>query len=81
MLAMIAALEAGLVFAIRGPYARGVDWPLTLMGVLATVMLLAGYVPVPFEVIPRRGRVAGFNFVFLAMDSAGAFFSLMSLGK
>ena len=81
MLAAIAGAEAGLVFAIRGPYAKGVEWPLTFMGILATVMLIGGYIPIPFEMIPRRGRAKGINFLFLALDSSGAFFSLMSLGK
>ena len=39
-----------------------------------------GYVPVPFEVLKRRGRVIGIDFIFLAIDWAGAFFSLMALG-
>ena len=35
--------------------------------------------PVPFEIIKRRGRVVGIDFIFLAIDSLGAFFSLMSI--
>lgn len=50
------------------------------MGILACIMLIGGYVPIPFELIKRRGRVIGIDFIFLAIDWSGAFFSLMSLG-
>lgn len=42
--------------------------------------LLSGYVPIPFELIKRRGRVVDIDFWFLLLDSSGALFSLMSLG-
>ena len=66
---------------LRGPYSRGLSWPVTLIGVSAAVLLLAGYIPVPFEIIKRRGRVVGIDFVFLSIDWLGAFFSLMAIGK
>jgi hypothetical protein len=80
MLAINAVLQVVFVLVIRGPYKRGVDWPVTLFGVLAVVVLLSGYVPIPFELIKRRGRIAGISLFFLVMDWNGAFFSLMSLG-
>lgn len=64
---------------IRGPYSHGVSWPVTLMGVLAFVLLMAGFLPIPFELIKRRGRVVGIDFVFLAIDWSGAFFSLLAI--
>jgi hypothetical protein len=76
---LFGGIQTGLVFAIQGPYARGVSWPVTLIGIFAFIMLLAGYLPIPFELIKRRGRVVGIDFVFLAIDWFGAFFSLMSL--
>jgi hypothetical protein len=76
---VFAALQAGLVFAIRPPYARGISWPVLLIGIIAFVVLIAGYFPIPFELLKRRGRVVGIDFVFLTIDWFGAFFSLMSL--
>ncbi|KAF2655676.1 PQ loop repeat protein [Lophiostoma macrostomum CBS 122681] len=76
---LFGGIQTGLVFAIQGPYSRGTSWPVTLIGIIAFIMLLAGYVPIPFELIKRRGRVVGIDFVFLAIDWFGAFFSLMSL--
>lgn len=76
---IFAALQAGLVFAIRPPYQRGVEWPVLLVGILAFILLIAAYLPIPFELMKRRGRVVGIDFIFLGIDGAGAFFSLMSL--
>ena len=77
---LFAGLEALFVFVIRGPYSRGVSWPVTLMGILATIFLLSGYVPIPFEIVKRRGRVVGIDFGFLTIDCLGAIFSAMALG-
>ena len=73
-------MEVLLVFVIQGPYSRGISWPVTLVGVLAAVLLIVGYVPVPFEVAKRRGHVIGIDFIFLTIDWFGAFFSLMAIG-
>jgi hypothetical protein len=72
-------IQVGLVFAIQPPYNRGVEYPVLIIGILAFLMLIAGYMPIPFELIKRRGRVVGIDFIFLAIDWFGAFFSLMSL--
>ncbi|KAL8689101.1 MAG: hypothetical protein Q9218_005149 [Villophora microphyllina] len=77
--ALYAGLQILLVFLIRPPYHRGLSWPVTLVGVIATVLLITGYVPIPFEVWKRRGRVVGIDFVFLTIDWLGAFFSLMAI--
>lgn len=76
---LFAALQAGLVFAIRPAYHRGVDWPVLLIGIIAFIVMIAGYFPIPFELVKRRGRVVGIDFIFLTIDWFGAFFSLMSL--
>ena len=73
-------MEVLLVFLLRGPYKRGVEWPVFLVGVAAAVLLIIGYVPVPFEIVKRRGHVIGIDWVFLTIDWFGAFFSLMALG-
>ncbi|KAF4974091.1 hypothetical protein FZEAL_8964 [Fusarium zealandicum] len=82
MLLLVAGLQTALVLAIRDPYSRGIPWAVkltTAIGILACIVLIAGYVPIPFELIKRRGRVLGISLVFLAVDWSGAFFSLMSL--
>jgi hypothetical protein len=50
-----------------------------LIGIVAFLTLIAGYMPIPFELLKRRGRVVGIDFIFLAIDWNGAFFSLMAL--
>lgn len=76
---VFAAVQVGLVYAIRPAYARGLTWPVTTVGIIAFILLIAAYLPIPFELLKRRGRVVGIDFIFLAIDWCGAFFSLMSL--
>lgn len=65
----------------REPYRRGVSWPVTLIGVVAAVLLMGGYMSVPFELWKRRGRCVGIDFGFLTIDCLGALFSLMAIGE
>lgn len=74
-----AVVEATLILALRGPYSKGVSWPLTMIGIIASVILAAGLIPPYFELAKRGGRVVGINFIFLTVDWFGAFFSLMAL--
>lgn len=82
---MILLLDGGLqgllVWLLRKAYyEKHLEWPMTLIGSVAFVLLISGYIPIPFELMKRRGRVVGIDFFFLAIDWFGAFFSLMSLG-
>ncbi|KAF2868275.1 PQ loop repeat protein-like protein [Massariosphaeria phaeospora] len=79
LLLVFAGVQVGLVLAIRPAYAADTSWPVLAIGILAFVVLIAGYLPIPFELLKRRGRVVGIDFVFLAIDWNGAFFSLMAL--
>ncbi|KAH5581255.1 hypothetical protein HBI24_136210 [Parastagonospora nodorum] len=79
LFAIFAAVEAGLILAIRPAYAKGIEWPVLLIGIVAFVSLISGYLPVPLELIKRRGRVVGIDFIFLTIDWLGAFFSLLAL--
>ncbi|KAI8938181.1 hypothetical protein NX059_005846 [Plenodomus lindquistii] len=79
LLLLFAAIEVGLIYAIRPVYAQGTSWPVLMIGIVAFVILLSGYLPIPFELLKRRGRVVGIDFVFLTIDWNGAFFSLMAL--
>jgi hypothetical protein len=84
LLLIIAGLEVTFVLVFRGPYADGSTWAVKFvmfLGIIACIMVIAGYIPIPAELILRRGRIVGISLLFLAVDWSGAFFSLMSLGK
>lgn len=74
-----AAVMVGLILWLRPLYRRGIEWPMLVIGIIASVLLALGLVPPYFELSKRRGRVVGINFVFLSMDSLGALFSLLSI--
>ncbi|KAK9454449.1 PQ loop repeat-domain-containing protein [Dipodascopsis uninucleata] len=54
-------------------------WPLLIFGIGAGVLIAIGLIPPYIEIYRRHGRVVGLNFIFLAMDSSGAIFSISSL--
>lgn len=72
-------LEIGLILWLRPLHREGITWPMLVIGIIASILLALGLIPPYFELAKRRGRVVGINFIFLAMDSAGALFSLMSV--
>ncbi|KAF2175763.1 hypothetical protein K469DRAFT_609544, partial [Zopfia rhizophila CBS 207.26] len=74
-----AVTELVLVLTLRRPYSNGIEWPMTMMAIIASVMLAVGLIPPYFELAKRNGRVIGINFIFLTVDWLGAFFSLMAL--
>ncbi|KAL1896386.1 hypothetical protein Sste5346_004771 [Sporothrix stenoceras] len=76
---LFAGIEAALILALKPIYERGNEAPALAVGIIASIFLAAGLIPPYFEIYKRRGRVVGINFVFLAMDWSGAFFSLMAL--
>ncbi|KAI1610256.1 PQ loop repeat-domain-containing protein [Exophiala viscosa] len=80
ILVVDAGLQGLLVWLLRkGYHKKHLEWPMTLVGSLAFVLLISGYIPIPFELVKRRGRVVGIDLWFLTIDWLGAFFSLMSL--
>jgi hypothetical protein len=60
-------------------YNRGNNVPILVIGIVASVLLAVGLLPPYAELWKRHGRVVGINWIFLSMDSCGAFFSLMAL--
>jgi hypothetical protein len=72
-----AATELGLLVALG--HARGLQYPVVIIGVLACSLDIAGFFPLPFEILKRRGRVVGLDFAFLAFDWCGFFFSLLAV--
>ncbi|KAF8543258.1 PQ loop repeat-domain-containing protein [Trichophaea hybrida] len=79
LLLIFGAIEAVLIITLRPLYKNGKEYPMTIIGVIAVILLGSGLIPPYFEIAKRQGRVVGINFVFLAVDWSGAFFSLMSL--
>ncbi|KAL8778857.1 MAG: hypothetical protein Q9213_007211 [Squamulea squamosa] len=75
----VSAVPFGVYAIVQGPYSRGVEWPMTLVGVISALLLAGGLIPPYFEIAKRNGRVVGINFMFLSIDWLGAFFSLMAL--
>lgn len=57
---VFAGAECALIFPLRKIYQeRGIEWPITLMGVLAAVLLAAGLIPPYLELWKRNGQVVG----------------------
>ena len=46
---------------LKGPQERGVEWPMTLIGIIAAILLAAGLLPPYFELWQRKGRVVGIS--------------------
>lgn len=80
ILSINAGCQVAFVLILRPRYNRGLEWPVLLFGILAFICLAIGYIPIPFELIKRRGRIVGLSLLFLLIDWSGAFFSLLSLG-
>ncbi|KAF2431529.1 hypothetical protein EJ08DRAFT_586995, partial [Tothia fuscella] len=77
--ASFAGLEIVFVLTLQVPYSRGLIWPVILLGVTAAFLLAVGLIFPYIEMWKHDGRVVGLSFRFLAIDFAGAFFSLMAL--
>lgn len=45
----------------QGPYRRGVEWPMMMMAITASVILALGLIPPYFELAKRNGRVIGIS--------------------
>lgn len=71
--------EIGFILWLRPIYRGGKEWPLLIIGIIASILISLGLIPPYFELAKRQGRVIGINFVFLSMDSLGALFSLVSI--
>ncbi|KAB2569438.1 putative membrane protein [Lasiodiplodia theobromae] len=72
-------VEALLILTLRGPYSRGVEWPIVTVGVIAAVLLAVGLLPMYWEQWKRDGRAKDISFLFLTTDFCGAAFSLLAL--
>lgn len=79
IIAVDIASEVGFVLWLRPLHARGIEWPAMIFGIMASVLLAIGLLPPYFELAKRQGQVVGINFVFIALDSLGAYFSIASV--
>lgn len=43
------------------PFRNGVIWPVLLVGVIAAILLIAGFIPTFVEIWRRKGRVVGIS--------------------
>ena len=57
---------------------RHIEWPETVMAVLAAVLLSAGVLRHYWDIYIHR-TVRGISFVFVSIDAAGDLFSLVSI--
>ncbi|RKP29169.1 PQ-loop-domain-containing protein [Metschnikowia bicuspidata] len=71
--------QVGFILWLHPLYARGVHWPMLMIAIIASVLLILGLIPPYFKLAKRKGRVVGINFIFLSMDASGALFSLLSV--
>ncbi|GLA47105.1 hypothetical protein AnigIFM63604_000969 [Aspergillus niger] len=76
---LFGGIETLLVLTLRIPYNKGVTWPDLVVGVVAAILLASGLLPPYYELWKRDGRVIGFNWVFLSIDTLGGLFSLFAL--
>jgi len=75
---LFGGIEVALVFALRAGLHRGLHWPVTLMGVLSTVLLSAGVLRHYYDIYTHH-TVRGISFIFVGIDAAGDVFSLISV--
>lgn len=78
LILLMAALETALILSIRIALDRHVEWPTTLMGVLAGVLLCCGVLREYWDIYSHN-TVRGISFLFCGIDAAGDFFSVLSV--
>jgi hypothetical protein len=59
MAILFAGTEAVLIVTLRIPYYKGVEWPMMLMAITASVMQSVGLLLPYWELAKRNGRVIG----------------------
>ncbi|KAK0946932.1 hypothetical protein LTR29_001514 [Friedmanniomyces endolithicus] len=67
---VMGGIEAGLVFALRVGIRHGIDWPPTLMAVLAALFLALGVLE-QYVAIYKHRSVEGISFLFCGIDALG----------
>lgn len=75
---ILGGVEAGLYFALRTAWDKGIKWPMTLMAVLAAIMLCAGVLRYYWEIYQSRDT-KGISFLFVFIDYGGDLVSIVAL--
>ncbi|KAI8675558.1 hypothetical protein NCS57_00457400 [Fusarium keratoplasticum] len=75
---IIGGVEAGLYFPLRCAWERGIEWPMTLMAILAAVLLGCGVLRYYWEIYQSRS-VKGISFLFVFIDAGGDVVSILAL--
>ncbi|KAK6537444.1 hypothetical protein TWF694_011630 [Orbilia ellipsospora] len=75
---LLAGVEVGLIFALRIPQRKGLQWPFTLMAVLSAVFLSLGVLRHYWDIYQHR-TVRGISFLFVFIDALGDLTSLISV--
>ncbi|TIA36131.1 PQ loop repeat protein [Aureobasidium pullulans] len=74
----MAGIEVALIFALRIGEQKGVQWPRTLMAVLAALFLALGVLAHYWDIYTHR-TVRGISFTFCFIDALGDLTSLISV--
>jgi hypothetical protein len=74
----MAGIEIGLIYALREGNTKGIQWPQTLMAVLAAVFLACGVLAHYWDIYTHR-TVRGISFTFCFLDALGDLTSLISV--
>jgi type III secretory pathway component EscS len=74
----MAGIEIGLIYALREGKDNGVEWPRTLMAVLAALFLACGVLAHYWDIYTHR-TVRGISFTFCFLDALGDLTSLISV--
>ena len=75
---VMAGVEVALFFAVRVAVHREMNWPLTLMAVLAAVLLSLGVME-QYLAIWKNRSVEGISFLFCGIDALGDVTSIISV--
>ncbi|KAJ4203473.1 hypothetical protein NW759_015149 [Fusarium solani] len=75
---IISGVEAGLYFTLRYTCERDIEWPMTLMAVLAAVLLGCGLLRYYWEIYQSRS-VKGISFLFVFIDAGSDVVSILAL--
>ncbi|KAJ9648827.1 hypothetical protein H2199_000740 [Coniosporium tulheliwenetii] len=75
---VMGGIQAAVIIGLRIAKSRHVQWPITLMAVLAAALLAAGVLRHYWDIYVHR-TVRGISFIFVAIDAAGDLFSLISV--
>ncbi|KAM5534639.1 hypothetical protein V8D89_011651 [Ganoderma adspersum] len=70
--------ETGMVFTIRPAFNKGNTAPVTLFGIISTVLLSGGLLPQYYEIYKYK-EVVGVSLMFMFVDMMGGVFSDLSL--